>query len=89
MQPLTITFKSPHLSNPRQQADPQPDGTLKILLVVDCDLDLQGDGSAGTPLAAAMEETSEVIANYPFDGVKYCQVQNDESPPTPEDERAS
>ncbi|MBX9709228.1 MAG: hypothetical protein K2X61_14995 [Caulobacteraceae bacterium] len=68
MRPLQITFQSPHLANPREGVEPQPGGTLKFILVIDCDLDLRGDAGPGTPLAAALEEIEAVITNYPFDG---------------------
>ena len=74
MQQLNISFRSPHLSNPRQGADPQPDGTIKLALVVDCDLDLAGDAGPGSPLAAAIEEVNEIIANYPFDKATFLPV---------------
>lgn len=74
MDTLSLKLRSPHLSNPSQGVEPLPDGTLRIVLVVDCSLDLRGDGSPGTPLAAAIDEVRDLITNFPFDSATIRQV---------------
>ena len=69
--PLNITLKSPHLANPRQGVEEQPDGTLKVYLVVDCDLDENGPSEPGTPLADVIDEMNNVVTNFPFDGYRF------------------
>lgn len=74
MENLSIKLLSPHLSNPCQGVEPLPDGTLRIVLVVDCNLDLRGDGAPGSPLAEAIDEVRDLITNYPFDSATIRQL---------------
>ena len=67
-----ITFQPPSLYNPREASRPQPDGTFRRVLMVDCYMDLQGPAHPASPLAEVVDEALEVAAIHGFEGVVFC-----------------
>lgn len=66
---VPISFQHPGLSNPREAAQPQQDGTFKRVLLVDCALDLHGPADPTSALSEAVDEALEVAAIHGFGDV--------------------
>ena len=72
MTPVPISFQHPGLSNPREGAQPQQDGSFKRILLVDYALDLHGAADPTSSLSEAVDEALEVAAIHGFADVIFC-----------------
>lgn len=66
---LKLETGNPHLTNPREGIETKPNGTVRFVLVVDCDLDLRADASDDTPLGQALRDARALMVQHGYESL--------------------